>query len=563
VKFAKFFRILTLAVILSLLLLVIPATPALAAYDYDIELDPEEGEIGDTIDIDGNDWPESDYPPYPAEPDIEEVDIYFSIQEAEEGDEVGTSTSDEVRTYQRVKTGYDVEEDGDFSTSFKVPTRLSTGTDDEDVHGGTYYVYVTMANSDDIKAVAEFTVIAGEITPDPNEDVVGTEVEITGEYFSDKEDITVEYDIDDIDIESGDNKSDSDGEFTCSILIPESTAGDHTITVTGDEGSKAEATFTVEPEITIDPTSGAPGDEVSVSGTGFGGDYYIDILLNVLVVSDETDKTDEDGSFATSFEVPDMDEGSYNLKVDDKHNHWVEADFTIYTAPEVSVTPVTSLASPGYVGMDITISGVGFEPNYPITITYATAPVTVATTTSTPDGTFIATFEVPQSEAGAHTITASDGTNSIQVLFYMESEAPPIPQPLLPAMDTKVPALTEFSWEAVTDDSLPVTYTLQVATDEDFTADSIVLNEEGLTDLEYTITEEDKLDPRKQEDPYYWRVQATDGASNESGWSAPGSFYMGGITLPNWGVHLWWGLGVVGAIFLGYWIGKRRAAYLY
>jgi len=561
VKFTKIFRILTLAAVVSLLLLVIPATPALAAYDYDIELDPEEGEIGDTIDIDGNDWPESDYPPYPAEPDIEEVDIYFSIQEAEEGDEVGTSTSDEVRTYQRVKTGYDVEEDGDFSTSFKVPTRLSTGTDDEDVHGGTYYVYVTMANSDDIKAVAEFTVIAGEITLDPNEDVVGTEVEITGEYFSDKEDITVEYDIDDIDIESGDNSSDSDGEFTCSILIPESTAGSHTITVTGDEGSEAEATFTVEPEITVDPTSGVPADVISVTGTGFGDETDIDIILETYVVG--SGETNEYGSFDASFEVPDIDEGSYDIRVEDYDGNEVEAVFTVNIATEVNITPVTSQASPGYVGMDITISGVGFEPNYPITITYATAPVTVATTTSTPDGTFIATFEVPESEAGAHTITASDGTNSLQVLFYMESEAPPIPQPLLPEMDTKAPALAEFSWEDVTDDSLPVTYTLQVATDEDFTAGSIVLNEAGLTDLEYTITEEDKLDPRKQEDPYYWRVQAIDGASNESGWSAPGSFYMGGITLPNWGVHLWWGLGVVGAIFLGYWIGKRRAAYLY
>jgi len=565
VKFTKIFRILTLAAIVSLLLLVIPATPALAAYDYDIELDPEEGEIGDTIDIDGNDWPESNYPPYPAEPDIEEVDIYFSIQEAEEGDEVGTSTSDEVRTYQRVKTGYDVEEDGDFSTSFKVPTRLSTGTDDEDVHGGTYYVYVTMANSDDIKAVAEFTVIAGEITLDPNEDVVGTEVEITGEYFSDGEDLTVEYDDDEIDIEEGDTSSDSDGEFTCSILIPESTAGDHTITVTGDEGSKAEATFTVEPEITVDPTSGAPGDTISVTGTGFGGDYYIDILLNVLVVSDETDKTDEDGSFATSFEVPDMDEGSYNLRVDDKHGHSAETDFTIYTAPEVNVTPVTSLASPGYVGMDITISGVGFEPSRPITVTYATVPVTVATTNSTPDGTFIATFEVPPSEAGAHTITASDGTNSIQVLFYMESEAPSTPQPLLPETGTRAPALAEFSWGAVTDDSPPVTYTLQVATNENFTAGSLVINEEGLTSLTYTITEEDRLEPRSQEEPYYWRVRAVDAASNESPWSTPGTFDVGGfgISLPSWQIHLWWGLGVLGAIFLGYWIGKRRAAYSY
>jgi len=548
-KYAKVFRVLGLAAILSLLFLAIPATPALAAEK--IDLDPEEGEIGDSVDIDGTGFTQTEL--VGEEWVNKHVDIYFTHENGDIDD------IDDLDNYEMWTDS--VSTNDRFSKTISIPSVLRDGDEDEDVHGGTYYVYVTYEDEDDVEDYAEFTVIAGEITLDPTEGVVDTEVDITGEYFAGSEDITVEYDGVEEDIESGDNRSDSHGEFTCSILIPESTAGEHTITVTGDEGSEAEATFTVEPEITVDPTSGVPADVISVTGTGFGDETDIDIILETYVVG--SGETNEYGSFDASFEVPDIDEGSYDIRVEDYDGNEVEAVFTVNIATEVNITPVTSQASPGYVGMDITISGVGFEPNYPITITYATAPVTVATTTSTPDGTFIATFEVPESEAGAHTITATDGTNSLQVLFYMESEAPPIPQPLLPAMDTKVKSLTEFSWEDVTDDSLPVTYTLQVATDEDFTAGSIVLNEEGLTDLEYTITGEDKLDPRKQEDPYYWRVQATDGASNESGWSAPGSFYMGGITLPNWGVHLWWGLGVVGAIFLGYWIGKRRAAYLY
>jgi hypothetical protein len=552
VKFTKIFRILTLAAIVSLLLLVIPAPPALAL-DYDIELDPDEGEIGDRFYVRGEDWPESD--PYPAPP--EEVDIYFSRDEADEGDEI----DDEVINYEDFGSDT-INEDGVFSKRVTVPDELTDGDEDEVVHGGTYYVYVTMEGDDEIEAVAEFKVIAGEITLDPTSGVVGTEVEITGQYFSDEEDITVEYDDDEIDIEEGDTSSDDDGEFTCSILVPASTADDHTITVTGDEGSEASDTFTVEPEITVDPTSGVPADTISVSGTGFGAEHTIDILFETYVV--DTGETNEDGSFDASFEVPDVDEGSYNLKVDDKHGHSVETDFTVNIATEVNVAPVTSQTSPGYVGMDVTISGVGFEPSHPITITYASTPA-IFTTNSTPDGTFIATFEVPPSEAGAHTITASDGTNSLQVLFYMESEAPSTPQPLLPETGTRAPALAEFSWGAVTDDSPPVTYTLQVATNDNFTAGSIVLNEEGLTNLTYTITEEDRLEPRSQEEPYYWRVKAVDAASNESPWSTPGSFDVGGfgISLPSWQIHLWWGLGVVGAIFLGYWIGKRRAAYSY
>ena len=49
-KRAKLFRMLAIGVILSLLVVLIPASPALAAREIDI--DPNEGRIGDDIDID-------------------------------------------------------------------------------------------------------------------------------------------------------------------------------------------------------------------------------------------------------------------------------------------------------------------------------------------------------------------------------------------------------------------------------------------------------------------------------------------------------------------------------
>ena len=253
-KYAKVFRILTLAVILSLLLVAIPASPALAL-DYDIDLDPDEGEIADYFYVEGDDWPKSIYEPTVI---IKEVDIYFSSEEADEGDEI----DDEVTIYEKLKSGYDIDDDGEFRARVKVPAELTDGDEDEDVHRGTYYVYVTMKGSDDIKAVDEFTVIHAEITLDPEEGVVGTEVEITGVDFSNREDITIEYDGVEEDIESGDSETDSDGEFECFILIPESIAGEHTITVTDDEESEAEAAFTVEPEIAVSPDEGEADDMV-------------------------------------------------------------------------------------------------------------------------------------------------------------------------------------------------------------------------------------------------------------------------------------------------------------
>jgi len=133
---------------------------------------------------------------------------------------------------------------------------MNDGDDDEDVAPGEHYIYVARYGSNRIRAIADFTVIGGgEIIIDPEEGPVGTEVEIEGTEFGDSEDFTVEYDGDEIDIESGDSDTDSNGEFILTVIIPESTAGEHTIKVLGeDSGAEPQETFTVEPEITVSPT---------------------------------------------------------------------------------------------------------------------------------------------------------------------------------------------------------------------------------------------------------------------------------------------------------------------
>ena len=71
----------------------------------------------------------------------------------------------------------------------------------------------------------------------------------------------------------------------------------------------------------------------------------------------------------------------------------------------------------------------------------------------------------------------------------MESEAPPMPM-LLPEVATTREAEAYFDWEDIKRLS-SVTYTLQIASDKDFT--TIVLKKKGLTNSKYTIIEEEKL----------------------------------------------------------------------
>jgi len=158
---------------------------------------------------------------------------------------------------------------------------------------------------------------------------------------------------------------------------------------------------------------------------------------------------------------------------------------------DISLTPITSLTSPGHVGMELIVDGTSFIANTPVTITYGNGQaITVATVTANDNGNFSATFKVPPSAAGSHTVTATDGTNTVTSVFTMESEAPPMPMPLLPEVATTTEAEAYFDWTDVEDLS-GVTYTLQIASDKDFT--TIVLEKKGLTNSEYTITEEEKL----------------------------------------------------------------------
>jgi len=106
----------------------------------------------------------------------------------------------------------------------------------------------------------------------------------------------------------------------------------------------------------------------------------------------------------------------------------------------------------------------------------------------------------------------------------VEAIVPPIPKSLLPLNGTETRAAAYFDWEDVTDPSLPVIYSLQVASDQNFAA--IEVEKTGLTTSEYTLAEAEALPTADQGSPYHWRVKASDSAGNDSDWSTPSHFYV-------------------------------------
>lgn len=335
----------------------------------------------------------------------------------------------------------------------------------------------------------------------------GDNVVVAGTGFAVGKPVTVYFD--DASVATG--KTGENGTFTNILLtIPESGKGSHTVKVEDSQANYATSGIIIRQKMSIVPTSGTVGSEVSIGGTGFEADG------NIVIYFDDKDVTgtctDENGSFRTTFRVPVRNNGSYKIKVSDGTNNYYE-DFTVTAG--IMLTPTT-----GGIGTYLTVQGTGFRVGLPVTITYDgdeadSAIVDVG-------GAFSVTFGIPVSCAGGHTVTTTAGANSIGATFTVESTPPPTPKLLLPADATETAEAVYFDWENVSDPS-GVSYALVVASDANLS--DVLFTKEGLTDSEYTLSEEEKLPPSR-ETPYYWRVRAIDRASNMGEWSTIDSFYV-------------------------------------
>lgn len=506
-KNSRILRILATAFVLSLLAVLIPATPVMA--QPEITLSPSSGSVGTRVTVTG-----TEFQSFKGT----EVSIFFDNVEID-------------------NSPLTVPQSGTFTTDFDVP---------DDAEPGMAYVKVrTLLGGE---ARESFIVRKPEIELSSDEGAVGTMVTVEGQGFCAGGEVDLYYYKDGSRVNVATETASPTGEFTYTFPIPDSAAGKHRIKGEDTLDNSAEARFEVTPAITLSSSSGAIGDGLAVSGTGFGSERDVTIYFNNIMVAGDT--ANKYGSFEAAFNVPTLQSGTYDIEAEDDEDNTDKAKFTVTAGASLS-------ESTGFVGTLLIVNGVGFKAGTPVAITYD--DLEVATAISGDNGVFSAAFNVPASSGGSHIVTITDGTNTATCIFTMESEAPPVPVLLLPEDNSKAEAEAHFDWEDITDPS-GVTYTLQVATKDNFAASYIVLEKEGLTDSEYAIIEGEELEPSSKESPHYWRVKAVDGASNESEWSAVSSFYVGSsFTLPNTVRNVLIGLGVAGAGFFGFWLGRRTA----
>jgi hypothetical protein len=401
--------------------------------------------------------------------------------------------------------------------------------------------------------------VSPKITINPISGAVDDIITISGNGFDGSSTVTITFDGTTVTTAT----TNSSGTFAATtFVVPETSRGTHTVRGQDSGANYATATFSVAQNITINPATGPSSTVVTVTGNGFGASKTITIKYNAVAVTTTPPSvtTNSLGYFTATFSVPVGVAGTYEVSVSDGTNL---ATTNFISTTDATISQTTSTTAPGNVGMELTITGVGFMPSHEVTVTYSMSGSesdTLATDTTDASGEFEVDFTIPPSQGGTHIITVTDGTIVKTFDFVMESNPPPTPEPTLPLVDTKLEDRL-FEWGAVEDvapASDPVTYDLQIASDANFTSESLLVSETGLTTASYTLPEEEELESTGEDAPYYWKVRAVDAASNTSLWSAASAFTVGwSFEFTGWVV---WVTMVVVAIlffFLGLWLGRR------
>ena len=391
--------------------------------------------------------------------------------------------------------------------------------------------------------------VTPQINISPTSGWVGTVISIAGTGFGSREtNIKVTYDG--LATKTG-ITSDATGSWQSSFSIPTSAKGSHKIDAYGattTEADVAEVTFTVSPGIKLELASGHLGgnihigDSLWVSGVGFEvNEAEIKITFDgTMIASGIT--ADAKGSWSTQIEVPPSTKGEHTVDASgDTTKASDVADTIIVISPEMEINPTS-----GAIGDDVIVSGTAFGGNQALTISYDGNQVVAGSTTNA-KGNFTASFKVPKSQAGDHTVTVTDAVASVaSSTFSVESTPPPTPQPLSPEAGSRIgfvgKTVITFDWSDV-DDPSGICYLLEVSQSADFSG--VMTHKEGLTQSQYTLTSDEAL----AKGEYYWRVKAIDGAENQGEWTN-GQFFKVGVTE-------WWllaviiiaGIGIIGIIW--------------
>ena len=158
-----------------------------------------------------------------------------------------------------------------------------------------------------------------------------------------------------LDVLLGTTEAKGNGYYEIYVTIPEAFCGAHDITAWDNAtGSSAGTKFTVTASISLNPTSGPVGTEVTVTGTGFKPNVQVDITYDGDKVASAD--TNDVGSFTATFTVPESKYGGHTVEAKDRSETPCSDSARFWVEPQIVLSP-----DQGPCETEVTITGTGFD----------------------------------------------------------------------------------------------------------------------------------------------------------------------------------------------------------
>jgi len=260
------------------------------------------------------------------------------------------------------------------------------------------------------------------ITLSPTSATPGTSISVSGVGFQTSSGLTVYFNGAPV----SSTTTTGSGTFSTSFKVPAGTAaGTYTVmaescctggTVTASSSLTVTAGKTNTPKIVLRPFTVVAGKSVKVTGTHFTDSAPVTVKFNGATVSTTT--VNSTGGFVTNFVVSTSTAaGSYTVTATDSSSLTASNTLTVTSASTRLALKIT--ASAHRDGATATASGNNFLPSHLITVTFNGK--VVGTATSNSSGGFSIIFVIADTPAGAASVVATDGTNTVTRSFTVNA----------------------------------------------------------------------------------------------------------------------------------------------
>jgi len=159
--------------------------------------------------------------------------------------------------------------------------------------------------------------------------------------------------------------------------------------------------------VEVNPETGTVGTQVTITGAEATPNGPLEIYWNSDLLS--TTVSDSFGNFSYTFTVPPTTRGIHHITMKDVTTS-ISGITSFTVASNISVTPTT-----GSTGATVQVTGFGFGANEHVALSFNDMRITEIVADEY--GSFSATFSIPLSEAGSHSIKAWYDFNCVETPF--------------------------------------------------------------------------------------------------------------------------------------------------